>query len=530
MINLRPELERHLQQRLNAFRDGFRHNLALIGPPGSGKTFQLHQLLGHPEPHALVIYCALYRESCRSFLQRLLCAILQAGSGPTKPGTTSPQLLEALLRHAEPHLPKTAAAIRAIDGLLARRLYGEAFNRALDTVPVLMEERQRPALLILDEFLFLEELGLTHAFHELGKRVMTWPSTLFILASSSPHRARTILRERLQLLFGQFELLTLEALNREAATAWVQHELKGVRGTKTAAPFLIDWLGGSPWYLAVWLKRLKELATLARSAQLTEALFLQTAWDLLGNPDGTLHQWCRSRVDALAHTRQGARALEALIHVASGARTMTELSKRVGRGGLSEALQLLVEHDVAQRSGVCWRVTDPVLRCWLSTVLLSQRADARLPEADVRQRVEQAVRDLWTEWTHAQTRSLSEQVVRLFNRFADDTVALDSKTGRLPKFESISTHEPVGPGAESYLIADGPGRRWCATVQLDPVDENAIAAFDAFCRTQIPRPSRKVVIMKSSIDQNARVVAKAADMWVWSPEDLKVLMELYHHG
>ena len=117
--------------------------------------------------------------------------------------------------------------------------------------------------------------------------------------------------------------------------------------------------------------------------------------------------------------------------------------------------------------------------------------------------------------------------MQLFNRFADDTVALDAKTGRLPKFDSITLHQPGAPGAETYLIADGQGRRWCTTVQVDPIDENAVAAFDAFCRMQIPRPSRKVVIMKAGIDQNARVVAKAADMWVWGLDDLKVLTELY---
>ena len=76
--NLRPELARHLEQRLKAFGEGFRHNLALIGPPGSGKTFQLQHLLLHAPANLLLVYCPLYRESCRSFLHRFLSAILQA--------------------------------------------------------------------------------------------------------------------------------------------------------------------------------------------------------------------------------------------------------------------------------------------------------------------------------------------------------------------------------------------------------------------------------------------------------------------
>ncbi len=540
ITNLRPGLAQHLRGRLQAFGEGFRHNLAIIGPPGSGKTFQLEQLLADKPASMTIVYCPLYRESCQSFLHRFLSAVLQAGfPEDLRPASMPNQPLDALLQHAESRFPKTVTAIRPIEALLTRRLFGEAFNRTLDTIPVMSEERGQPCALILDEFLFLEDLGLVHAFHELGKRVMTWPSTLFILSSSSLYRARMILRERLQLLFGQFELVSLDALDHAAMTAWVQQELRGVRGANAVSPFLIQWLGAYPWYLMVFLKRLKELAALGKRLDFTptrgvvwgftEALFLQTAWDVLGSTEGPLHQWCVSRTEALARGRVGARAMDVLMHVAAGARTATEIGKRTGRAGLSEALQLLVEQDLAERNGMCWIVTDPLLRCWLSSVLSAQRAESRLSSTDGRQRFEQGVRSLWTQWMHAHQLSFPEQVVSLFTKFCDETVSLDSKTGRLPKFDTINTQrvDPLGTGA--YLIAQGEGKRWCATVQEGPVDENVITKFDAFCRSQTPKPSRKVVITKSHMDQNARLLAKAANMWVWEPEELNALMGLYGH-
>ncbi|MBI3321815.1 MAG: hypothetical protein HYZ91_06075, partial [Candidatus Omnitrophica bacterium] len=513
VTNFRPELANRLRQQLDAFREGFRHNLAILGPPGSGKTFQLQNLLAQPLPQVLPIYCPLYRESCRSFLQRFLSAVLRSASpdlneptgGPPSQSLgaldsmikTAPVPFDALLQHAEGRVPRTVEAIRAVEGLITRRLYGEAFNRALDTIPILLGERGGSCVLILDEFLCLEALGLGHAFHELGKRVMTWPSTLFILSSSSIYRARSILRERLQLLFGQFELLTLDAIDPDPTTSWIRQELKGIRGVEAIVPFLIRWLGTYPWYLVVFLKRLRELASLSTRPSSIELLFFQTAWDVLGATEGPLHQWCVSRMEGCSHGRLGTRATEALIHIAGGVRTTTELSKRIGRSGLAEALQRLAEQDLVQRKGMCWVVPDPVLRCWLSTILASQRSDLRLGPVEVRARFEQSLRSLWTQWTHAQQLSFSEQVVRLFTAFCDDTVVLDSKTGRLPKFETINTHRPHVAGVEAYLIADGQGKRWCATVQAEPIDENAIASFEAFCRAQTPKPSRKVVIVKS---------------------------------
>jgi hypothetical protein len=519
MINLRPSLAQHLQQRLRAFEDGFRHNVALVGLPGSGKTFQVQQLIA-TDHTSLVIYCPLYRESCRTFLQRFLGAILQAGL--RAPGG---QPLERLLQRADAELPALATAVHSIEHLVARRALSEAFNRSLDAVPLVSAAHGRPCVLILDEFLFLEELGLSHAFHELGKRVMTWPTTWFILTSSSPFRAKAILRERLQLLFGQFELLTLEALEPARATAWVQQELKGLKGVKVVTPFLLNWLGASPWYLTVFLKRLKELANLRQASELTEALFLQTAWDLIGSPEGTLHQWCSSRIEPLSHLRDGGRAREAVLQIADGARTMTAVAGRIGRSRLDAALQVLADHDIAQRNGTCWVVLDPVLRCWLSTVLPSWQSEAGTDRAMVRQRFDEYLRSLWRHWSQTQQRSLSEQVADLLAHFSDETVSLDQKTGRLPRFQAVQALS-ASPGS-AYLVAEGRGKRWCCSVSEIPVTEQGIASFEAFCRQQTPKPSRKVVVAKAGLDENATLIAKAANMWVWGAGELGVLMELY---
>ena len=521
LINLRPAVERHLRQRMEAFRDGFRHNLALIGPPRSGKTFQLQQVLAQPPEGMFFIYAPLYHESSHALLTRLLQAILGAAvGGPAE------QLLEDRLRMARERSARMAPALAAIEGLLSRRLVGDALTRALDLIPILVEERGQPCVLILDEFLCLESSGVSHVFHELGKRVMTWPTVLFVLCSSSPFLARAILRERLQLLFGQFELLELEALQDPPMVAWLRQELRGLRGAATLSLFLVDWMGTSPWYLTVFLARLKELAVLQRAAEVTPALFLQAAWDVLGNAEGALHQWCVSRTTPLGRNQVTGRCLEVLAQIAGGARTTTELGKRVGRAGLAVALQLLQEHDLAQRNGTCWVIPDPLLRCWLATGLWTQRGDPSLASPEARRRFEQSLEGLWDRWVRARQLSFCEQMADLFARFREETVSLDHKIGRLPAFSAIRT-EVREPSAGVYLIAEGPGKHWCCSIVEQPVTEPAIAAFEEFCRDQSPKPSRKVVIAPAGLDANARVLAKAASMWVWEQRELDVLLGLY---
>ncbi|HEX9780289.1 MAG TPA: AAA family ATPase [bacterium] len=520
--NLRPELAHRLSQRLTAFRDGFRQNLALIGPPGTGKTFQLQQLLLGDHRGLLLIYCPVYRESCRTFLSRLLCSVLQAGLS-----RQDSQDLQELLADADTRLPHTAAAARAADGLLSRRAYGEAFNRTLDTIPALTRETGRAAVLMLDEFLYLDVLGLGHAFHELGKRVMTWPSTQFILASSLPYQATSILRERLQLLFGQFELLTLETLEARVAAAWIRHELDPLDGSHTLTPFLVHWLGGYPWYLAVWSRRMRELAMLRGQQTLSRELLFETSWDLLGRPEGIFHQWCRSRVEFLAHPKQGVRAMEVLLQVAEGARTASAVSARIGRAGVVGILQLLAEADLVERRGTCWFVPDPLLRCWLTNVVSVQRAGTVPDDAAVQRRFDAHLSALWDRWQAASRQAFPERVSKLFGSFQDEMVLLSSKTGRLPKFERVELlATPIRPGA-MCLIAEGDGRHWAAAISEGDVDEALVSQFDALCRARSPRPSRKLLVTGGAVEDNASLLAKSTSMWVWRGEDLSVLQALY---
>jgi hypothetical protein len=531
--NLRLDVARHLQRRLEAFRQGFRQNLALIGPPGSGKTFQLQALAENSSSSLRAIYCPLYRESCRSFLQRFLSAILQAAL-PLAPALASQgddlsaSGLSQLLEQVAAQCPQTALAARAAEQLIARRLYGEAFNRVLDVIPALAEESHTPCVLIIDEFLYLEEVGLAHAFHELGKRVMTWPNVLFILSSSSTYRARQILRERLQLLFGQFELVSFGPLDATTTILWVQQELRGLRHTAAASSFLVEWLASYPWYLGVWIRRLRERATLGKQAELNEALFLQVGWDLLGAAEGPLYQWCLARLEGLLQGRLGSKAQDVLVQIALGARTATDIAHRTGKASVSEALQCLVEHDLVQRNGMCWMVADPILRCWVASILAAQRANAVSSPLQLRDRLSQTLRGLWGQWTQTHQLSLASRVAQLLTQFDDDTVSLDAKTGRLPRFAQIQPMPPVpAPGQGAYLVAEGEGKRWCLTVHERSVDEQAITQFDAFCRQQQPRPSRKVLVARIPLDEHMRMLAKAANMWVWEPQDLRFLTELY---
>lgn len=534
LASLHPSLAAYLRQRLAAFQDGFRHNVAIVGPLGNGKSTLLqHALAGAPSGVAR-ISCVLQRDSVPGFVKRFATAVVRASLD-----TSEDLPWEALLQRAAPVAPNTVAAARALERYASGHLQAEAFVHALDLVPVLHQELQRPCVLVLDEFLHLEDLGLSHAFHELGKRVMTWPYVMFWVSSSSGCRAREILRERLQLLFGQFELLSLGPIETPAAMTWMQQQCPGIGQAPEVVNFLLHWLGASPWYLGILLKRMSELSRLKpRRAQpgtsnrgggrrVTEQIMLDAAWDVLGSADGVLHQWCAALVDRIVHHPHGPLAREALIAIARGARTSQAVAQQYStRRHLSEALQLLVEQDLVQRKGACWVIPDQLFACWLSSVLgegLSQ--GARDPQA-ARAAFHQAVWSTWTQWLAVSGQPLAARVEQLFAQFRNETVSLDYKTGRLPVFSQMN-RQPARRADETYLVAEGEERRWCCLIHEGKLDEAEIASFEQFCRSQLPRPSRKIVVARNGMELNAKLLAKEANMWVWEPEDVNLLFLLY---
>jgi len=390
---------------------------------------------------------------------------------------------------------------------------------------------------VLDEFVHLDDLGPFHAFQELGKRVMTWPFTLFILASSEEHRAREILRKRLHLLFGQFELMALGPVEAPTAVKWVEAELHRLQDVTRVSRFLIQWVGTCTWCLTVIPGRMKELVRLHLGQRSAESVLFRAVWDVVGHTDGVLYQWCARQIAQLERAAHGVLAREALIPLAQGARTTQAIAQRCGsRRHLSRALQTLVEQDLIWRKGACWVMRDSLFSLWVVTALAlrDQRPGDREAASGTFERVLQAV---WTQQLEAGQGPLVDRIGQLLARFRNETVSLDHKTGRLPAFEHIERHRVERGG--TYLLAEGAGpgppgrpqagagRRWCCLVHEGGLDEAGVAAFEDFCRRQRPRPSRKIVVARTGLDLNAKLLAKAANMWVWEPEDVHLLGRLY---
>ena len=248
-----PEIVALLHKRLSDLKDGFRQNVALLGAPGSGKSSALLTAIAQSRAlPLLIVYCEARREPWELWARRFLWATLHGLAG-FRPEQIDATHEATLLRKAYAIAPRTAQSIAELLPQIRVTPHERVFRQILDLPYLAIEETKRPGVIVLDEFHQLERLGVYRPFHELGKRIMLERSMLYLFASSQPVIARRILRERLNLLFGGFELVELDGMSAAAGEALIRDRLSHRRLPEWAAGFLVRFTNGHPWSLATLL-------------------------------------------------------------------------------------------------------------------------------------------------------------------------------------------------------------------------------------------------------------------------------------
>jgi hypothetical protein len=275
----------HLRKRAFAFSHGYRHNIALLGPVLIGKSsLLLHFLETFHEPKTVAVYFELRSgEAFEDFLNRFLNTFLYQFLKQTQ--GASPKEIPVLMERARALIPKTVQEIEMLRHK-SRLTRTERFERLLE-LPVLFHQEFRSYLiLVLDEFDKLLELDVAEPFLHLGKQIMVQRQTMYLVASSQVALAERILKQKLALLFGQFETLVLEPFDAENSmklleSCWGLQELPS-----EFREYLLIVTGGRPFYLNVLGEELQK----AKSLACPEDFFCCLERQLL-NAQGTLAQY-----------------------------------------------------------------------------------------------------------------------------------------------------------------------------------------------------------------------------------------------
>ena len=197
-----------LKKRVIDLKDGYRQNVALLGPQYIGKTSILRKFISDlDDPELITIYLDLDQKDFKHIFFNFAGSILYNFA-------KSKQLvvhddLSLLMETTKKEIPQTIDVIRRIQSNIEKKRFTESYRQLISLPEVFSLESKMFCLIILDEFHNLEDLSIADVFQELGKRIMTQKRCLYLMASSMQNIAQKILSEKLSLLFGHFEIIDI---------------------------------------------------------------------------------------------------------------------------------------------------------------------------------------------------------------------------------------------------------------------------------------------------------------------------------
>ncbi len=508
-----------LTKRVNGLLDGYHQNIALIGDELVGKTSLIFKFLDKfYDSRVILIYLEIRPEALPSFSKRFAGVLLY--NFLLNSGIALQEDLDFLIRRAERYAPKTVQQIKHILEAAHKRKKNNILTDLFSLTDILHEETGKRCVVIMDEFHNLEGLGVKDLYREWSKLLIAQKNTMYIITSSLKFRARSILSKNLSLLFGNFELISLEPFDIKASSRFLDYKLSAPRLDPGLRDFIVHFTGGVPMYLDVISEALQKNS----QNNMTDAIE-----GLLFDSTGMLNQRFSNYIKRFLDLPHSNDYLSILHLVASGRNKIKEIVQLLNKGKkeLDLRVNYLLELDTLTRNGDFLKINDRVFGFWMRFVyqekLRSLTFDAKNQKESFRQNLEALIR----EFLASAQRPIIERLTELLRLFADDSMQLEKKKIRLNHFREIKALEFNHKPLQSGLLGRSAESLWIMAIKDTALTEEDIAEFAKECRRYRHRLKKSIVVSLKDIDMNTRLRAMEEKIWAWDIKGLNQMFDLY---
>lgn len=508
-----------LEKRIRDLKDGYRQNIAIIGDEAVGKTSIISRLLNKfCDNHILTLYLEVRPESLSAFVKRFIAILLY--NFLINSGIPLKEDLDFLIKSADKYIPKTVEAIKSILAGLEKRRKVNIFSELLELCNSIYNETGKFCVVIFDEFTLLENTGIKDLYAEWSRLLISQKNTLYIIISSMRFKAGSVLAKNLSLLFGNFEILTVEPFDIRTAEEYLNSRLQSTGLSQGLKNFIVNFTGGYPFYLEAIS------AAIAQSYQNNLADLLE---DLLFESSGMLNQrffnYFKRFLDSPHSQDYGA----ILYQVASGQNRINDLAHilRRSKRELNLRVNQLLELDAISRSGDFLKINDRVFAFWLKFVyqnkLHSLTLDAGSQKAFFRDNIEKQIK----EFMVSAEKPVIERMAELLRLFADESVQFGRKRLRLAHFREIKPLEFKTGSLQEGLIGRSNDTLWILGLKQDPLTEDDVTEFARECKKYRHKLQMKIIVSLKDIDANTRLRALEEKIWTWDINNLNHILDLF---
>ncbi len=519
-----------LQRRVLDLKEGYRQNVAFLGNRFVGKTVLLHQLMKEIDDEAMVvIYLDLEHQDLNYFFFRFVGSLLYNFSKIEKLPLFDD--IQLLMENARPFIPQTIEEIKRIQSHLSEDKCEQMYRQLISLPEIFTAESGKFCVIILDEFQNLDELGIADVFQELGKKIMTQKRCIYIVSSSAPAFARTILSEKLSLLFGNFEILEMGAFDLKTSGQYVNDYLKEIKIKDQLRDFLVDLTAGHPLYLNLILEELLHLSALHKQSEIFIPIVMQAIENVLFHPWGVLSRHFEIMVNQLVQTKNNRAMSSVMIALANGRHQLKEIASQVGLkpAVLTQRIHRLLESGIIIKNGSVFHFQDKLLRYWIKYVF-QKRMQSIDPNPDKqRKNFHEELNTAVANFQLISQKDLSSRILELLSCFDNEAFQLNGRKYKLPLFHEITPlHVDHSSGCDFQVIkASSTEGIWFIIFKKDNLSENDVNVFLRELKKLDQKPHRRVIISLSDLDENTRIRALQERIWIWNEKEINALLNFY---
>jgi len=525
---MREAIQARLQKRVDDIANGYRQNVGILGSSGVGKTQLLCEFFQSisRNPALLPVYVKAETIDGRQLMQQWMGAVLSAVLLDRT--LNIPKTLNGLLREAEPIIPKTVTAVKHLQRLLRQDKNSLAVKELLMLSGTLARETGKKVVLMIDEFQALEKLSAADPFLLLGRQMMIDKEVLYVVTSSALDRAREIFREKLSLLFGNFEILELAPFGFMEMEQYLATRMPAHRWPAELKKFLFHMTDGEPLYLDLLIQRLEQVEIREFPQSVSLSVLFDAFCQELFDSRGRIALLFEKRLEQCAHlAKYRGPYVRAVLALSQGRHKLIPIAAFIEEtvSETQKVLKRLVEDGLVVKSGSLFHIPDFLFRFWLREVFQKRHA-LFLPEERILRKhlfdELNRVLDLCSQMTEE---DLGLRVEALLKEFRNETVEIDQKKLQCPQFSEVVLLRHL-PHSIFSLAGRGPRGRSIFYLSQEWLGEPEIEKVVADAK-HLRKVQRKVLIVLGGIDQNAKLIAQEAKMQLWDLRVLNGLFDLY---
>ena len=519
-----------LKRRVIDLKEGYRQNIALVGNPYVGKSSLLQYFLSNLDDEKVIpVYLDLDHKDFSYFFLKFTSSLLFNFSKVRRlPPHENLKLLMESTRHVIPH---TVDVIKKIQEDFEKGKSYDAFLGLMTLPEIFTNETGTCCILILDEFQNLEDFLPENVFQDLGKKIMTQKKCFYILVSSYPSLAQKIITEKLSLLFGNFEIVSIEPFDLKTSQEFIGHHMREIRIGFQLRNFLTDFTGGHPLYLNLICQELLNLSAIHKQNEIYMPLLTQAIEKTIFDRWGVLSRHFELIVNDLCSGKGNPTMSSILISLSNGKHKVEDLIQdlKFKKSYVRQKINGLLELGMIVKNGNVHYFKDKLFKYWIKFVYQKRLKDVELTPDKQQKLFKEELNQYVEEFKLSARQDFSSRIVDLLQCFDNESFDLNGRKYKLPLFREIKPLNLAEDHGNYFNIiqATGTDTSWLFILKKDNFSENDMNAVLKELEKVQEKPERCLIITLSDLDANAKLRALQERFWIWHEGELNTLLTLF---